>query len=128
MTDITDANDFLAARNLTDWSDLDLAEKVGFLAQAGDYILANYNFIIEAPETHDHYKSAKFWLAYQLSKSPLQVAHSNAIKSTENTLEGLVTEKVSYDVTTSDPYPLITQLLRPITAQVGGFQIVQVTK
>jgi len=128
MSDTTDADAYMAARNYTDWSDLELAEKVGFLTQAADYILASYTFIVDDPEARNEFRAAKFILAYQLSKSPLALQHSDAIQSKEERLEGLSTEKTTYVVTSSDPYPLVTKFLRTITAQTGGFQVVGLTK
>ena len=129
MIDTTTADAYLAPRYGEDWTGLDMPVKVALLLQAADYILASYTFNIDAPEEHDAFRAAKFYLAFQLSKTPLNVAHSDAIASKEERLEGVVTEKTSYAVTTSaDPYPLVTKFLKPITVQTGGFMVVGLCK
>lgn len=129
MSEIEEADAYLGARNYTDWTDLELEEKVGLLLQAADYITATYTFTVDEPETRQEFKAAKCYLALQISRSPLSLQHADPVSSREERLEGVVTEKTSYAVArNSDPYPLVTKLLRPITAQTGGFQIVEVTK
>lgn len=129
MIDTTTADAYLAPRYGEEWTGLDMSVKVALLLQAADYILATYTFTIEAPEEHDAFRAAKFYLAFQLSKTGLQVAHEDAVSSKTERLEGVVTETTAYAVTTSaDPYPLVTKFLKPITARTGGFMVVGLTK
>lgn len=129
MTTPTEADEFLAPRYGEDWTGLDLDEKVRYLTQAGDYITATYIFTSVDYQARDEYRAARCYLAFQLSKSPMALAHANPLASSETRLEGVVTEKASYAVQAdSDPYPLVTKFLAPITVRKGGFQSVQVTK
>ena len=129
MANITEADAFLEARNKVSWAALDTEEKTGLLTEAEDYLLAAYTFTVAEPQTEIAFKAASYYLAYELSKTPLAVSRTNQVQSKEERLEGVVTNKVSYAVgSNNDPYPLITQLLKSITAQTGGFRVVTLAK
>lgn len=121
MTEIQEADSFNSVRAYEPWAELDASKKVAALAVAADYIMANYAIRSTLTEAETaRFKMAKYLLAREFSVTPPTLVASTAVQKQRDKLEGVgETETIFFD-SPSDPYPMVSNMLAPLSISAGG--------
>lgn len=126
---VAEADDYHALRENDAWEAAEPSKKAAALVRATDYLNAFYHAphcpllatqAMTWPTIVDdglpaRVKTATITLALDALAGPLSGPASRGIKSTTESLEGVVSEQTVYDdEAPADPYPAITAMLAPI--------------
>jgi hypothetical protein len=131
MMDITvaEANAYHTLRGNEDWQYFGTdAEKLAALYRASDFIRASYRFI-DSDDTADLVREATIRLAPEIDTLATK-NEAAGIKTKKESLDGVLSEETTYfdAVASSDPFPLITALLAPVTKAASSGKGIAVIK
>lgn len=109
-----------ALRGNTAWTTAPTTSKSPAIYKASDYITAIYR--VDGLEDDPRVMMAVMMLAAEMLNKPLSVAaQAQAVLSEEiGAGNGAYDEKTTYAAPSSDPYPLITAILAPISRRVDA--------
>lgn len=120
---ITQANDFHTSRGNADWTGDD-TDKQAAINKADDYILAYYApFKSDVLTADARYVAAYALLALEFLTAAPALKTSQTIKSEEVENDGQSVKTTYQDADIDpriDPYPLVTAMVAPLRASLGG--------
>lgn len=133
-----EADDYHELRGNAAWASATAAQKTAGLVQATDYLTAHYRPVLPSLTATQGLpwptvdglpapvKAATITLALYALAGPISGPVERGIKSTKESLDGVVSEEITYDdVAPADRYPVIASMLYGIaTTDVGGRLVV----
>lgn len=113
------ADDYHAARRNTVWEDADEADCEAALIRATDYILTTYD--LPTGDVDPLVTRATIVLAVYALTDDFFAKQERGVVEIEEELSGVGKQRTKFDTNTvSDPYPMITRILAPITGTTSS--------
>ncbi|GAA0766971.1 DnaT-like ssDNA-binding protein [Brevundimonas olei] len=117
---LNEADDYMTARNIAAWASATPVAREAALISATDYIDINYQ-PREKAENIELLKRACLMLSISALAGPLVGEASQQIVEQEKELSGVGKTRLRYAETDGfDRWPLVTQMLRPISSSGGS--------